>query len=324
MTSTLNYQPKYFLVNGESYVPGITQPETLGINGGGATLLRLLNAGIDTHTLVLQGLDMSLVAEDGNRYPYAHNQYSALMPALKTRDALLVAAPDGDYPLYDRRLRLSNGPSAPGGMMSILRVGQPPTAVPDSYTIAEDNTLSITAGGVPPGVLANDPAPSSGTLSAVLVSPPTHGAVTLAADGGFNYTPNPNYFGSDTFIYRADNGSNFNATAPVTITVTPVNDYPVAVADSASTTVGTPITIAVLLNDSDPDGDPIVLSGVENFTGGLFEVTMDTANGTVTFIPSAAGVALPAGTYSFDYSIKDQPATGTALSALGNVTVVVQ
>ena len=320
MTSTLHYQPAFFLVNGASYIPGVTQPEILGASGAGVTLLRMLNAGIDTHTMVLQGLDMSVVAEDGNRYPYARNRYSSLLPALKTSDALLIGVPDGDYPLYDRRLRLTNGAASPGGMMSVLRIGQPPTAVPDSYTIEEDNTLLVSA----PGVLANDPPPASGTLTAVLASPPKHGGVTLAADGSFSYTPNLNFNGVDSFIYRADNASNFNATATVTITVTPVNDAPVTVPDFASTSIGTPVSIAVLTNDYDPENDPFVLTGVSNFTGGSFEVTMDTVNGTVTFIPSAAGVALPAGTYGFDYSVVDVPVGGGALSNVGHVTVVVQ
>ena len=111
-------------------------------------------------------------------------------------------------------------------------------------------------------------------------------------------TPNPNFNGIDSFIYRADNGSNFIATATVTLTVTPVNDAPIAVNDTGSTSVGTPVTLSVLLNDSDPEGDPIVLTGVSNYTGGVFEVTMDTAAGTVTFIPSSGGNQLPPGSYS--------------------------
>ncbi|MDV3239640.1 MAG: hypothetical protein LOY58_12420 [Gammaproteobacteria bacterium] len=126
MSSTVNYGPRYFLVNGEPF-SAASVPIAIG-DQGGDILLRFLNAGLEPHTLVLQNLYMSVVAEDGNRYPYAQEQYSVFLPPGKTKDAVLsfdCANPPapGRSALYDRSLRLSNGGSASaGGMFSHLEL----------------------------------------------------------------------------------------------------------------------------------------------------------------------------------------------------------
>ena len=97
-----------------------------------------------------------------------------------------------------------------------------PTAAADAYSTAEDTALTVTA----PGVLANDSDPDGNPLSAVLVSGPSHGTLTLNANGSFTYTPAANYNGSDSFTYRASDGTLQSSPATVTITVTAVNDGP--------------------------------------------------------------------------------------------------
>ena len=95
-----------------------------------------------------------------------------------------------------------------------------PTAEPDSYSTNEDTVLSA-------NVLANDSDPDSGdTLTAVLVNGPTNGKLDLNADGTFTYTPNADFNGTDSFTYKASDGSADSNVATVTITVTPVNDAP--------------------------------------------------------------------------------------------------
>ena len=78
----------------------------------------------------------------------------------------------------------------------------PVTALFDSYTLDQDEPLTVTA----PGVLANDAGP--GPLSAGKVTNPAHGAVTLNTDGAFTYTPSAGYAGEDSFTYRATPGGN--------------------------------------------------------------------------------------------------------------------
>ena len=102
-----------------------------------------------------------------------------------------------------------------------VTVNHPPVAVNDAYTLNENTTLAISA----PGVLANDSDPDGDALTAVLVSPPTHGSVILRADGSFSYTPQHNYvsaLGVDTFTYQANDGLANSTTATVTLTVNPV------------------------------------------------------------------------------------------------------
>jgi hypothetical protein len=122
VTSTIEYAPKYFLVNGDPF-PGVAGP----IPAGGtnqSTLIRYLNAGLETHVLVTQGIYMNLLAEDGYLYPFPKQAYSATLPAGKTMDAVITTPATATYiPVYDRRLSLSNnGKPSPGGMLGYLEV----------------------------------------------------------------------------------------------------------------------------------------------------------------------------------------------------------
>ncbi len=130
VTSTIDYRPQYFLISvdgapGEPYTAG-RLPVPVG-DGGGRVLLRFLNAGLQTHVPVMQGLYLDVIAEDGNPYPYARTQYSLKLPAAKTKDALLspdcgAAITAGDYAVYDARMRLTNAANPGGGMLIHLQV----------------------------------------------------------------------------------------------------------------------------------------------------------------------------------------------------------
>src|SRR2546427_767336 len=115
--------------------------------------------------------------------------------------------------------------------ITITAVNDAPVALNDSYTTAEDTTLNVAA----LGALANHSDVHGYTLSAVLVSQPTHGSLTLNSNGSFSYVPAANYNGTDSFTYKANDGQADSGIATVTITITGVNDAPVAVNDSYST-----------------------------------------------------------------------------------------
>ncbi|NEU06742.1 tandem-95 repeat protein, partial [Flavihumibacter sp. R14] len=111
--------------------------------------------------------------------------------------------------------------------------------------------------------------------TAIKVTDPANGTLVFNADGSFTYTPNANFNGTDSFTYKVSDGSLESNIATVTITVTPVNDAPVAVNDTYTTAEETAITITapgILVNDSDIDGDAIT----------AIKVT-DPANGTLVF-----------------------------------------
>jgi VCBS repeat-containing protein len=122
-------------------------------------------------------------------------------------------------------------------------------------------------------------------------------------NGQLVYTPDANFNGTDTFTYSADDGMGGTAQATVTVTVTSVNDAPVAVGDTAVTNEDSPVTLEPLANDSDPeggvlaitalDGTPVVAGGSVTLASGAV-VTLN-ADATVTFDPNGAFDALAAG-----------------------------
>ena len=96
-------------------------------------------------------------------------------------------------------------------------VNLPPVANNDSYSTAEDTALTVAA----PGVLANDKDPDGDPITAVLVTEPADGTLTLNADGSFTYTPATGFSGTDTFTYQASDGLTTSGAATVTLTVVP-------------------------------------------------------------------------------------------------------
>src|SRR5207247_6809305 len=116
-----------------------------------------------------------------------------------------------------------------------------------------------------PGVLGNDTDVDSPVLTAVVVTGPSHGALTLNANGSFTYTPAANFNGSDSFTYKANDGLLDSNMATVALTINPVNDAPLAVDDSLETDEDTVLTITapgVLGNDTDVDS-PALTAVVE-------------------------------------------------------------
>lgn len=106
-----------------------------------------------------------------------------------------------------------------------VRVVLPPVAQPDAYGLREDQDLEVAAGS---GVLANDTDSASDTLSAVLLSGPANGGLDLDGDGSFNFAPNENFNGSDSFQYVArDSYGSESEAVTVTLSVQAANDPPV-------------------------------------------------------------------------------------------------
>lgn len=123
-----------------------------------------------------------------------------------------------------------------------------PVAVADSYRVVRGQTLTVNSSA---GVLANDSAPAGKTLTAAVVSNPSHGTLTLSADGGFTYVNDGSSAPSDSFTYRASDGP--DASAPATVTIAITDTTPVAAADAFSTTQGQTLLVpapGVLANDT--------------------------------------------------------------------------
>jgi VCBS repeat-containing protein len=141
--------------------------------------------------------------------------------------------------------------------ITINPINDPPVANDDSYSVDEDTLLSVTS----PGVLGNDLDNESNPLTAVFDVGPTNAiSFILNSDGSFNYTPIPNYNGTDSFTYHANDGVADSNIATVTITINPINDPPVANDDSYSVNEASTLNIAasgVLGNDVDNESDPL-------------------------------------------------------------------
>ncbi len=176
----------------------------------------------------------------------------------------------GDYPL-EVTVR-------GGGVLSgvfTLSVNQAPVATDDAYITDEDVPLIVEL----PGVLTNDVDADLDTLTAVLVTEPSYGVLTLNPDGSFTYTPDLNWFGEDSFVYEVSDGT-LSDNATVTITVNSVNDYAMPVDDYVETDEDTSVIIDYLANDYDVDGDSIRLIVWQynpnelhgTITWGIFEV----------------------------------------------------
>jgi len=124
-TSTVNYLPRYFFINGAPYPDTLASPVLASpIVPGQNILLRFLNPGEETHVPVLPDLTMTILAQDGYLLPYSRQAYSFILDAGKTFDAIVTPAVAGLHGLFDRRLRLTNNKTTSGGMITFL--GSPP------------------------------------------------------------------------------------------------------------------------------------------------------------------------------------------------------
>lgn len=186
--------------------------------------------------------------------------------------------------------------------ITVGAVNNAPTANDDSYSIAEDTTLTVPA----PGVLDNDSDMDGDTLTAVLDSDVTNGDLTLSADGSFTYTPDADFCGSDSFTYHANDGEADSNIATVTIDVTCSNDAPIANDDMFGVTEDTTDNpLAVLSNDSDADGDDLSIVSVTDPDNGTAVIS-----GTVVLYTPNPDFF---GTDVFSYTISDGALTDTAM-----------
>lgn len=182
--------------------------------------------------------------------------------------------------------------------VTVTNTNQLPAAADDSYTIAEDNTLS-SLGGAATLLTANDSDPEGATLTvnSTPVINTTNGFLTLFTDGNFSYQPNGNFFGSDSFTYEVNDGNGGTATAVVAINITSVNDAPNANNDTVLTSEDTLNNINVLINDSDIENDPISITQATASNG----TTAVLGDNTINYTPNLNFI----GSDVINYTISD-------------------
>ena len=194
-------------------------------------------------------------------------------------------------------------------------VNDAPVAVEDAYTTDEDTVLTVL---VADGVLANDTDVDGDVLTAIMVSNVSNGTLVLADNGSFVYTPVADYFGSDSFTYKASDGTLESDIVTVTIVINPVNDWVVANDDEYETMAGVTLEVAapgVLDNDVLLDPNEIVsLQIVSHPSGGSLTLNTD---GSFTYVPNAGFF----GVDTFEYQLNSTVMLNGEFSDTAIVTI---
>ncbi len=279
-----------------------------------------IDAGPQAITAVTQGANGSvLVTGGGTGLTYQPN-------------ANFVGADSFTYTL--------NGGSSATVNVTVTPVNDAPVAGDDSYTVAEDGSLTV----VVTGLLANDVDVDGDAITATIVTQPAHGILTANPDGSFTYNPSANFVGTDTFTYRAGDGSLSSNLATVTLTVTPVNDAPTATGltqlltvaeDSAPTALfATPPTLAdidsgtltAILTLADGTAGALTGAGAGTMSGGTTAYTITGTTAEVTAALAAVQFDSAAnfnGTTSVSVSISDGANGPQGTNPSGTISVTV-
>ncbi len=349
---TVNYSPRYYLVNGVSFdrtnlgaaTTSILAPATAGgtvTAGTGNVLINFVNAGSRMHVPSVVGLPLTLVAEDGNPLPgRARIQNEVFLSAGKTYDVLVKptqsngAYTPATYPIFDRALGLSTNNQRDGGMQAYVAVAggaalgsvgsaSNPLAtvsgVSDkTYYCVAGTTLAVTDASK--GVLGG----TIGANGAALVGTPAlPGTLAFQSNGTFTYTPPANGACGGTFAFNVNSGASHTATIAECdqttqgVTTCVLGKNPVVNNDSFTATNAQYLSInspGVLLNDVDPSGLPLKvdLTTLQNVTAGL----------TLKLNPDGSFQATVSGpgTYTFQYNVKNEQQTAGSLSGTTNGT----
>lgn len=181
-----------------------------------------------------------------------------------------------------------------------------PTAMDDSYSVEQDSSDNSLA------VLSNDSDPEGDSLTITIVTAPANGTATISGHAVL-YTPNPGYYGSDSFSYTIEDGYGGTDTANVSVFVDPPNDPPLAMDDMFTVIRDSSSNLlAVLDNDSDPEGDGFSIVFVGTPTNGTAAISGD----MVSYTPNPGFF----GSDEFTYTIQD--AFGRQVTATVHVTVI--
>lgn len=297
--STLNYVPKFFLINGkmfDSADPNASDLLVANAGNGARVVLRIANAGLQSRSLMLNSGTWKLLTEDGYPYRAPREQATALVPAGKTTDALLISSAPSDgsvgrsLAIFDRRGGTDNADgSALGGQ--VARLAQSGPAVPFIATIGNQVanegssfSLQVLGGNItayaltgPAGMTINPTTGLIGWAVPLGTTTPTSAGVTVVGSDGVNPPA------SQSFAVRINH----------TPTIPPTASFAVA-----HGTVTLP-AVGVLAGATDPDGDsPLVAVQSTGPSAGVLTLNADgsfswsgpqpaTGSATVTFAAAA-------------------------------------
>ncbi|GAA4200928.1 hypothetical protein GCM10022289_13500 [Pedobacter jeongneungensis] len=237
-----------------------------------------------TYAITTQPLHGTVTLNTDGTYTYTPN------PDYNGQDSFTVTVSDGN-----------GGTTTVAIPVTVTPVNDAPVVSSPAISTAEDTpkTGIITATDV-----------DGDALTYAITTQPLHGTVTLNADGTYTYTPNPDYNGQDSFIVTVSDGNGGTTTITIPVTITPINDVPVASSPAITTNKNTPVNGTITATDA--DGDPL-----------SFALTTLPAHGTVVVNPDGTYTYTPANSYSgtdvFTVTVSDGKGGTTTVTI--NVTV---
>ncbi|MBA8882572.1 cadherin-like domain-containing protein [Dokdonella fugitiva] len=309
----------------------VFEPFAMRVHGGASTQdgdgarATTFSLGLDT-PLGTRGWGLSALAEhvarqggagggDDDRLSlflrYEFGRHGAFTPTANLEDPAWIsrslARPSSAHPRTVESYRRTRSQT--------VSVTRGPRQYTNHFPLAQADVANTSTGvALAIDVLANDSDADGDALAITAVTAPAHGTA-VASGGTILYTPAAGFSGSDTFAYTIADGHGGSAGANVTVTVgMRPNQPPIARDDVATTTSGQPVTIAVLANDGDPDGDALVLASV----GVPGHGTASISGHGIVYRP-AAGYSGPD---AFTYVVED--GHGGQASATVTITVAVQ
>ena len=264
--STIDYQPKYFLINGAPYTLA-TPCLDGGLTVGNRILLRMLNAGLREFAPMILESHWDVVAEGGSPYRIttgvgistarAMEQYTVLLPPGGTRDVIFTPEAAGEYRIIDRRLNLTNNLLTNGGLQACITVA----ALAGQPTANANGPYSGTAGTViVPGTPVSFSSAGSSANGGTIVS--YHWDF---GDGSTSAAANPSHLYLAAGVYAvsltvSDNEGLTSAPDYTTATITPADGAPTANAGGPYTgKAGFPVAFNGS-GSSDPEGKPLTYS----------------------------------------------------------------
>ena len=201
--------------------------------------------------------------------------------------------------------------------INITPINDPPITVSDTLDVDESGTVTLTTTGSS-SLLDNDSDSEGNSLNSINVSSPTYGTLTLNSNGTFSYLHDGSETTSDTFTYKANDGSDDGNTVTITINISPINDPPITVSDtlevdeSGTVTLTATGSLSLLDNDSDAEGNSLTAIAVSSPTYGT--LTLNT-NGTFSYLHDGSETTSD----SFSYKTNDGPLDGNTVT----VTIII-
>lgn len=276
----------------------VANPDTASAQAGRPVIINVLANDTDADADVLNVISTTVAGTDTA-------QINADNTISYTPGAAAVLSPRTfSYTVSDGKGGISVG-------QVTVAVNNPPVAVADSANTTLGASVTI-------DVVGNDSDPNGNPLTVTAVTQPIGGSVSIVTTGiqaGKAVFVTPNVTGVLTFNYTVSDGQGGTAVGTVTVNVAAAaNRVPLAVNDTATTAGLTPVTVSVLNNDSDPDGDPLTVTAVTQPAAGT--VAISQVGKAVTFTPNANSSIT---TQSFNYTISD----GRGGTATASVSVKV-